>query len=390
MAFGYFISRAKAIKYIHMGNEKLKELAQKIFDTAGIQIDGRRPFDIRVKNDGFYRRVLHEGSIGLGESYMDGWWEADDLTGFFYRLLSSDIERSVRGNWKAVAGLFFQTLFNPQTKKKSRIVGERHYDIGNDLYKTMLDSRLVYTCGYWKDARNLEEAQEAKLDLVCKKIGLKPGQRILDIGCGWGSFMKYAVQKYNVSAVGVTVSKEQAKLGRELCAGLPVEIILTDYRNITGQFDHIVSLGMFEHVGHKNYRTFFETASKHLKDDGIFLLHTIGRSFTSKTTDPWTEKYIFPNSILPSLTQITGAIEGLFIMEDWHNFGLDYDKTAGAWLENFNRGWDKLKDKYGERFYRMWTYWLGSSRAAFRVRKMQLWQIVLSKKGVPGGYRSIR
>ncbi|MFA6389957.1 MAG: cyclopropane fatty acyl phospholipid synthase, partial [Patescibacteria group bacterium] len=240
------------------------------------------------------------------------------------------------------------------------------------------------------EAKNLDEAQEAKLDLVCKKIGLKSGQRILDIGCGWGSFVKYAAEKYGVSAVGVTVSKEQAELAKKLCAGLPIEILLTDYRNITGEFDHIVSLGMFEHVGYKNYRAYFEVVARHLKDSGLFLLHTIGRNFSAKVTDAWTEKYIFPNSMLPSIKQIGEAIEGLFVMEDWHNFGTDYDKTVIAWLENFNQGWENLKEKYGERFYRMWTYWLYSSQVAFRVRKMQVWQIVLSKKGVPGGYRSIR
>jgi len=377
-----------------MEKNKPRELAKAILSSAGIELNGNRPFDLKVKNEEFFARVLSEGSLGLGESYMDGWWDADRLDEFFYRLLQADIEKQIRGNWKTLLRILLQIILNRQKKSKTHIIGERHYDKGNDLYQAMLDKRLTYTCGYWNspvgEAKNLDEAQEAKLDLVCKKIGLKVGQRILDIGCGWGSFVKYAAEKYRVQAVGVTVSKEQAELGKKLCAGLPIEILLTDYRNITGQFDHIVSLGMFEHVGYKNYQTYFKVVAEHLKDNGLFLLHTIGRNFSSKVTDPWTEKYIFPNSMLPSIKQIGEAIEGRFIMEDWHNFGADYDKTVAAWLGNFNRGWENLKDKYGERFYRMWTYWLCSSQAAFRVRKMQLWQVVLSKKGVRGGYQSIR
>jgi cyclopropane-fatty-acyl-phospholipid synthase len=277
-----------------------------------------------------------------------------------------------------------------QSVRKAFEVGEKHYDIGNDLYSRMLDKRMVYTCGYWKEAQNLDQAQEAKLDLVCRKIGLKPGQKVLDIGCGWGSFAKFAAEKYNAKVVGVTISKEQAEFASKLCNGLDVEIRIQDYRSVNEQFDHIVSLGMFEHVGYKNYKTFMRTAHKCLKDGGLFLLHTIGGNESVVSTDPWVHKYIFPNGMLPSIKQIGESIENLFVMEDWHNFGTYYDKTLQAWYENFKAHWNEISDKYNERFYRMWTYYLLMSAGAFRARSTQLWQIVLSKDGVSGGYKSIR
>jgi cyclopropane-fatty-acyl-phospholipid synthase len=255
----------------------------------------------------------------------------------------------------------------------------------------MLDKRMNYSCAYWKNAQNLDQAQENKLELICRKINLKPGMRVLDIGCGWSAFGKYAAEKYDVKVTGITVSKEQVELGRKFCEGLPVEIRLMDYRGLNEKFDRIVSVGMFEHVGYKNYRTFFETANKCLTEDGLFLLHTIGTNKSEDTLDIWSEKYIFPNGMLPSVAQIGKTIENLFVMEDWHNFGTDYDKTLMAWYNNFDKNWEKIKDKYSERFYRMWKYFLLSSAGSFRSRRRsQLWQIVLSKNGVPGGYQSVR
>jgi len=281
-------------------------------------------------------------------------------------------------------------LINEQTKERSLIVGEQHYDLGNDLYELMLDNYMIYSCGYWKNATNLNEAQEAKLDLICRKLRLKPGMTVLDIGCGWGGFAKYAAEHYDVKVTGVTISKEQAKYAQEFCKGLPVTILVKDYRDVKEAFDRVVSIGMFEHVGYKNYREFMEVSNHCLKDNGLSLLHTIGSNTTVTSGDPWILKYIFPNSMLPSICQIANAFEGLFIMEDWHNFGADYDKTLMAWHERFTKNWDKVKEKYGERFYRMWNYYLLSCAALFRARQAQLWQIVLSKKGVPGGYKSIR
>lgn len=365
---------------------------------AGITIGGSAPQDITVHDDRLFARVVREGNLGLGEAYMDGWWDANALDVFIFNILSSRVAEKVKVNFASMVTVVGAMLFNKQSSKRAFTIGEVHYDLGNDLYEAMLDKRLVYTCGYWKDAATLDEAQEAKLDLVCRKIGLKAGDRILDIGCGWGSFAKFAAQKYGAHVVGVTVSKEQAELARELCKGLPVEIRVQDYREVHEAFDHIISLGMFEHVGVKNYRTYFEVANRCLKEGGFFLLHTIGGNTSKVSTDPWIEKYIFPNSVIPSVTQIGKAIEGLFVMEDWHNFGAYYDKTLMAWFKNFDTAWftpsnvegPSLKAKYGERFYRMWKYYLLSCAGAFRARDIQLWQIVLSKHGVSGGYTSVR
>lgn len=367
-----------------------KEIIKSLLLSAGITINGSNAWDPQIHNENFYGRVLRQRSLGLGESYMDGWWDCEELDQFFHKVLAAELGNRIKHNWKILFGLAWNFIFNPGRKSKAFEIGKKHYDIGNDLYRAMLDTRLTYTGAYWKDAKNLDEAQEAKLDLVCRKIGLQSGERVLDIGSGWGSFIGYAAEKYGASALGVTVSKEQKELADKLYKNLSVETRLQDYRDINEKFDHVVSLGMFEHVGRKNYRTFMEVAYNALKDDGLFLLHTIGRNRSVISTDLWIGKYIFPNSMVPSIKQIGKSIEGLFVMEDWHNFGADYDKTLMAWHKNFEDNWDKLKSNYDERFYRMWKYYLLASAGSFRARKNQLWQIVLSKKGVPGGYTSLR
>jgi cyclopropane-fatty-acyl-phospholipid synthase len=368
---------------------KLKRALQNIFNIADVNINGNRPWDIQVHDDKFYQRVLAQGSLGLGESYMDGWWDCKKLDEFFCRILGKDLSKAVKGKG-ILRGILRAKFTNMQSKSRAFEVGEKHYDIGNDLYKNMLDKRMVYTCGYWRNAKTLDKAQEAKLDLTCRKLDLKPGMTVLDIGCGWGSFAKYAAEKYKVKVVGITISKEQVALGNRLCKGLPVEIRLQDYRDLDEKFDRIVSLGMFEHVGIKNYGTYMKVVNRCLKDDGLFLLHTIGKNTSTKTTDRWINKYIFPNGILPSANQITSASEGLFILEDWHNFGVDYDKTLMAWYSNFKNNWDKIKGSYNERFKRMWSYYLLCCAGGFRSHKFRLWQIVFSKNGVGGGYRSVR
>jgi cyclopropane-fatty-acyl-phospholipid synthase len=372
-----------------VGTDRLKGIVQGILSPAGIALNGDRPWDIQIKDERFYQRVLRDGSLGLGESYMDGWWECRRLDEFFARILPYRPEDKIKKNWRVLFRIFSEVMLNPGRKSKAFQIGERHYDRGNELFGRMLDKRMVYSCAYWKDAANLGDAQEAKLDLICTKLGLKPGHRILDIGCGWGSLAKYAAERYEVEVVGITVSKEQASLGRELCGGLPVEIRLQDYRDMDEQFDHIVSVGMFEHVGYKNYRTYMKKVHQCLKDDGLFLLHTIGSDISQVTADPWLAKYIFPNSLIPSMRQISGATEGIFVTEDLHNIGFHYDATLTSWFKNFDGNWDKLKGLYDERFYRMWKYYLLSSAGAFRSRCLQVWQIVLSKQGVDGGYHSI-
>lgn len=371
-----------------MASNHLKKRTQEILSIADVRINGERPWDIQIHDERFYSGVLRLGSLGLGESYMDGWWDALELDQFFFNILSADLDKLVEG--KPLFGFLSARFFNPQKKSKAFEIGERHYDLGNDLFRAMLDKRMTYSCGYWKDASTLDEAQEAKLELICQKLGLVRGQTVLDIGCGWGSFAQYAAQNYGVVVVGITVSQEQAALAQEKCKGLPVEIRFLDYRGVQGTFDHVVSVGMFEHVGYKNYREFMEIAARALKPDGLFLLHTIGGNKSVHATNPWTDRYIFPNSMLPSIKQLGAAIEGLFVMEDWHNFGAHYDKTLLAWFHNFEEHWSTIRSMYDERFYRMWKYYLLSSAGSFRARKNQLWQIVLSPKGVRQGYNAPR
>lgn len=374
-----------------MRTEKYKSLVKELLSLAGIEINGRNPWDIQIYDERFYKRVVSEVELGLGESYMDGWWDVDKLDEMICRIIRADLQKKVRYNLKVALQLAGFYLINMQARHRAFIIGEKHYDLGNDLFQNMIDKRMNYSCAYWKNAADLDQAQENKLELICKKLYLESGMRVLDIGCGWGAFGKYAAEKYGVEVVGITVSKEQISLGRELCKGLPVRFELMDYRDLNEKFDRIVSVGMIEHVGYKNYKTYFKIAEKCLNDDGLFLLHTIGEVRSVKNTDPWTHKYIFPNGMLPSIAQLAKAVEGLFVIEDLHNFGADYDKTLIAWFNNFNTNWYKIKEKYGERFYRMWKYFLLSSAGAFRARnKNQLWQIVLSKKGVKGGYIPIR
>lgn len=362
---------------------------QALLADADIRIDGDRPWDLHIHDRRLPARLIAGGSLALGESYMDGCWEVESLDGFLCRLLDARINERARGLADVRDGLRAR-LFNLQAGRRSYAVGERHYDLGNDLYRAMLGKRLVYSCGYWRQADNLDDAQVAKLDLICRKLGLQPGMRVLDIGCGWGEALKFAAQRYGVSGVGVTISREQAAFARELCKGLPVEIRVQDYREVDERFDRIFSIGMFEHVGVRNYRRYFEVARRCLDrsapDGGLFLLHSIGGNRSVNHTDPWIAKYIFPNSMLPSAAQVTDAIEELFVIEDWHNFGVDYDRTLQAWRANVEAAWPSLPGRYDQRFRRMWRYYLSASMASFRVRRIQLWQLALSPRGLPGGY----
>jgi cyclopropane-fatty-acyl-phospholipid synthase len=370
-------------------SDTAKRFVQTQLARTEIEIGGSRPWDVQVHNERLYGRVLSHGTLGLGESYMDGWWDAEALDQFLFKLITANIQDNFPKDLALIGSVLKGKLLNMQRLRVTE-VGEKHYDIGNDLYAAMLDKRMIYSCGYWHNAGDLDAAQEAKLDLICRKVGLQPGMRILDIGSGWGGFLQFAAERYGVSGVGVTVSKEQAALANERTAHLPVETKLLDYQALDGKFDRIISIGMFEHVGYKNYRAYFEKAASLLAPDGLMLLHTIGGHSSTSHGDPWSEKYIFPNGMLPSIAQIGKAIEGLFVMEDWHNFGADYDKTLMAWHERFVAAWPQLKDQYDERFYRMWRYYLNVFAALFRARNISLWQVVLSPRGVPGGYTSVR
>ena len=297
-----------------MSYDYYKQIVNDLLLQADVRLNGDRAWDIKVTHPKFYKRVLLDGSLGFGEAYMDGWFSCDRLDVCMEKILDAHLDTHLRRNLKTLSYILFARFFNLQSKKRSYIVGKRHYDVGNDLYAHMLDHRMVYTCGYWKDAKTLDEAQEDKLELVCKKIGLKKGMTLLDIGCGWGSFVEYAARKYGVRCVGITISKEQVTLAKERCKGLPVEIRLQDYRDVNEKFDRIISLGMFEHVGSRNYRTYMEVVHRLLRDDGLFLLHTIGGNHSVFLTDPWIHTYIFPNSQIPSVNQVARASEGLFVM----------------------------------------------------------------------------
>lgn len=358
--------------------------------TAGVSINGEHPWDIQVRDERFFRRVLTQGSLGLGESYMDGWWQCERVDQLVCRLVRAGLATRVSGGMRELLRQVVAQLVNLQSRARAFMVGERHYDLSLDLYRKMLDSRLNYSCGYWKNADTLDQAQIDKLDLICRKLSIQPGDKVLDIGCGWGSFARYAATEYGAEVTGITISREQARFARENCEGLPVEIRLEDYRAVSGSYDHIVSIGMFEHVGYKNYRTYFDVAHRCLKGGGLFLLHTIGGNQSTIKGDPWIHKYIFPNGLVPSLEQVGRALTGRFVMEDWHNFGADYDLTLMAWHSNFISHRDDFSQQFGERFCRMWEYYLLACAGAFRARDIHLWQLVLSPGGVPGGYDSIR
>ncbi len=361
------------------GSQGARKIVEGLLARLDIRPDGGRPWDIRVHHSNFYRRILAGGSLALGESYMDAWWDCQALDRFFDKILSAGLDRQAARNWKVLWSILRAKIFNAQSRSRATAVAKRHYDVGNALFSQMLDRRMNYSCAIWEKGGTLDQAQENKMDLICRKIALKPGMAVLDIGCGWGGFARWAAEKYKVKVTGVTLSREQAAFARQYGSGLDVTIDLKDYRDLKGQFDAIASIGMFEHVGSRNYRTFMQVVHRCLKPGGLFLLQTIGGHTSVTGTDPWLNKYIFPNSMLPSARQIAIAAEGLLALEDWHNFGPHYDRTLMAWHRNFIDNWDKIKSMYDERFYRMWTYYLLACAGSFRSRQNQLWQILYSR-----------
>ncbi|MEP4545074.1 MAG: cyclopropane fatty acyl phospholipid synthase [Saccharospirillum sp.] len=363
-----------------------------VLDQADIRVQGDRPWDLQVHNPRLYGRLLRHGSVGLAEAYIDGWWSSYRIDEMITRLLSTGVQGHMPGLVRlkdACRGLAYR-LINFQSDRRAFTVGRVHYDIGNDLFRRMLDDSMMYSCAYWSQAQTLADAQQAKIDLICRKLDLSPGQTVLDIGCGWGGLAGHLARHYQVNVVGITVSQEQQAFARHLLADLPVDIRLADYRSLTGRFDRVVSVGMFEHVGAKNHRTFFETVHRLLADDGLFLLHTIGDEADSAAPEPFINKYIFPNGKVPSRREINNASLGLFRLEDWHNFGPDYDRTLMAWAERIDAAWPDLSDRYDERFQRLWMFYLYSCAAFFRSRQGQLWQQVYSTRTSDQEYRSVR
>jgi cyclopropane-fatty-acyl-phospholipid synthase len=363
-----------------------KDVIQGLLEAVGIELNGKAPWDVQIHNENLFSRVLKDGSLGLGEAYMDKWWDCERLDIFFYKILGAEIDARVKIPLRHQIKLLLTHFMNFQTKNRAKKVADQHYDLGNALFTSMLDKRMMYSCGYFKEAQTLDEAQEAKLELICRKLKLQSGMRLLDIGCGFGGLARYAAEKHQVEVIGVTISKQQYDYAKEYCQGLPIEIRLQDYRDIHDQVDRVVSVGMFEHVGLRNYAHFMEVVQHTLPDQGLFLLHTIGGNQAYSLADEWIAKYIFPNGTVPTIAQIAFAAERRFVVENLHNFGAYYDNTLLAWHANFIRHWESLKQYYDERFYRMWTSYLLSCAGSFRARKNQVWQIVFSKNGVSGEY----
>ena len=353
-------------------------MIKQLLAQADVKIGGSRPQDIVVHDERLYNRVVRYRELGLGEAYMDGWWDCKRIDKLVANVLTTDLRSSLKLSPSIILAAA-PGLINQQTLQRARANAEHHYNIGNDLYERMLDKRMIYSCGYWQNARTLDEAQEHKLDLICRKLQLKKGMTILDIGCGWGGFAEFAARKYGAVVTGISPAAEQVKIARARTKGLPVKILQKDYRELSGSFDRIISIGMFEHVGPKNYKTFFETCDRLLAPGGLMLHHTIGVNGQDKYGNPFIRKYIFPGGRLPSLAQINQAVADRFVIEDVHNFGPDYDKTLLAWHHNFVTHYDEIKDRYDERFKRMWEFYLLICAGSFRVRNVQLWQIVMRR-----------
>jgi cyclopropane-fatty-acyl-phospholipid synthase len=362
-------------------------LMRRMLESAGITINGHSPWDIRIKDERWFGRVWREKNLGLGESYMDGWWACERIDEMIFRLLSGDLEKKVKASWRDLMGALPAVFFNLQKKTRARIIADRHYDLDNRLFFSFLDPYRQYSCGFFKDTAELEQAQKNKMELICRKLQLAAGDRVLDIGCGWGGLARFMAERYGCTVTGVNISHEQLAFARDFCQGLPVTLLDCDYREIKGEFDKIVSVGMFEHVGYKNHRTFMQVVHRCLSDAGLFLLHTIGNDVSTLRCDPWISKYIFPNGLVPCLTQITRSSEGLFVIEDVHNIGSHYDPTLISWNRNFQNSWERLREGYDNRFKRMWEYYLLSCAGAFRARGMQVWQILMTRCGsgaIPG------
>lgn len=367
-----------------------REACLALMDRAGVPLNGHEPWSIQVHDERLWERVIRNGgNLGLGEAYMDGWWDCESLDGMFTRLIETQADRAIKPNLALAALAARGYVANAQSVRRARRNAEHHYDIGNDLYERMLDKRMVYSCGYWAHADDLDSAQEAKLDLICQKLQLQPGLRLLDIGCGWGGLAQFAAERYGVSVVGISPAGAQVELARERTEGLPVRIEQRDYRQVRGAFDRIVSVGMLEHVGPRNLKRFFDTCDRLLRPDGIMLHHMIGSRESTNKLDPWFDRYIFPGGRLPSIAQLGKAVEKTFVIEDLHNFGPDYDRTLMAWRANIDAAWADLP-AYDERFRRMWRYYLSVSAAGFRARDLQLWQLVYRRPGRAPRYHAPR
>ena len=342
---------------------------------------------VQPHHESALHRAQRGGIYAIGEAYIAGLWTTDRLDDFIFKLLTTPQPKpSLFAQAKMFIHVMDRYLFNRHNGRRAFNIGTQHYDLGNDLFRAMLDPSMTYTSGYWAQASTLAAAQEAKLDLLCRKLDLRPGMSVLDIGCGWGNFARYAAEHYGVHVTGVTVSQQQAEEARRRCVGLSVEIRLQDYRAVTETFDRVVSIEMIEAVGRKNLPTFYRVVEDRLNDDGIFVLQAITGDTWSRTSDRrldeyslWLVTYIFPDGYLPTQRELSGCGSTSLRIEDWQSFGQDYDRTLLAWADNFANHWDELKNRYDEAFRRRWEFYLCGCAAAFRANRFDVCQIVYSK-----------
>jgi len=279
--------------------------------------------------------------------------------------------------------------------KLSLRVAQEHYDLGNDLYQVVLDPTMNYTCALWyPETKSLEEAQKNKMDLIGRKLKLKPGMKVLDIGCGFGGAAKYLAQNFGVSVTCYNISKEQVAYARESCKGLDVTIVLDDYRIATGEYDAVYSIGVFEHIGHHNYREYFEVVHRCLKPTGLALVHSITIADHQTQTEVWLNKYIFPGGELPHVRHYATANKNLLVVEDMQSFAKSYAKTLRCWRDNFRKNWDSIEKNYKSRnegrFFRMFDFYLAFCEGLFKERSAQLFQVVYSKYEREEEYYSVR
>lgn len=365
-----------------LGLADAETIVRDLFASAGVAINGSEPWDVTVHEQQFYANLLRYGELGLGESYIDGWWDCEALDLMIDKLLRAKLHKVIRGNLKMRLGVVKAIVFNLQSEKRATDSARAHYDIGNDLYRLMLGKRMQYTCGYFKDTDDLDEAQDAKLDLICRKLQLQPGMRVLELGCGFGGLAIYAAENYGVEVTGYNVSRAQLELAREMAGDLPVTFHMADYREASGQYDAVVSVGMMEHIGYKNHRTLMQVIHRSMTDDAVALVHTIGSNASRLRSEGFVDKYLFPNAVSPSVAQFGKAIDGLLVMEDVQNIGPHYSPTLLAWWKNFDEGYDQLDHSvYDARFYRLWRYYLLAASGASTSRKGQLWHWVMTKMG---------
>lgn len=370
-----------------------EKAVRKIVELGGIP---ETVFDhVKVLDESAWFDIITKGNLGIAEGYMHGKIEVDPLP-FFRTIMNGTSVGTRRKEGSDYLGLVMQVLslptmlmgrfVNMQSRELSTRVTKQHYDAGNDLYEVMLGPTMAYTCGYWKGAKNLEEAQKNKFDLILRKLQLKPGMKVADLGCGWGTAAAYMHEHGKADVTAVSLSEQQVKWAKDHLEKPGLKYIWSDYRDIcddpkqAGTFDRIYSIGMLEHVGYKNYEPFFSCVKRLLKPDGLAVVHTIGEPDFVPASDPFLDKYIFPGAVIPALSALTPAFENHFILEDFHNFGYDYALTLAAWSDNAKAFFKKNPTAYTPEFQRMWDYYLRMCEALFELRINQLWHFVLSPR----------